>query len=106
MTEINLRQGLEHGMQFNSYVNKGGTSALFLIVGVAAAPFGALASLSTLAGGLAPSLVRALRIRGVPSSVWPWLASKAIHASGVLNGPKTIFVSSDGRVISNMFLKR
>lgn len=98
----------EHGMQFNSYVNKEGTSALSLSVGGATAPFGALASLSTLAskiGGWAPSLVRALGFGGVPSSVGLGLASKAINASGVLNGPKTIFVSSDGRVISNMLLK-
>ncbi|NMN37178.1 DUF6443 domain-containing protein [Pedobacter sp. SG918] len=99
----------DHGMQFNSYVNKEGTSALSLSVGGAAAPFGALASLSTLAaniGGWAPSLVRALGFGGMPTSVGPGLASKAINASGVLNGSKVIFVSSNGRVISNMLPKR
>ncbi|WP_443946618.1 RHS repeat-associated core domain-containing protein [Pedobacter sp. AW1-32] len=99
----------DHGMQFNSYVNKEGTSALSLSVGGAAAPFGALASLSTLAtniGGWAPSLVRALGFGGVPTSVGPGLANKAINASGVLNGSKVIFVSSNGRVISNMLPKR
>uniref|UniRef100_A0AC34F7J8 Uncharacterized protein n=1 Tax=Panagrolaimus sp. ES5 TaxID=591445 RepID=A0AC34F7J8_9BILA len=72
-------------------------------------PFGALASLSTLATkieGWAPSFVRALGFGGVPTSVGPGLASKAIAMSGVLNGPKTIFVSSNGRVISNMLGKR
>ncbi|MEH3111711.1 DUF6443 domain-containing protein [Pedobacter terrae] len=99
----------DHGMQFNSYVNKEGTSALSLSVGGAAAPFGGLASLSTLAtniGGWAPSLVRALGFGGMPTSVGPGLASKAINASGVLNGSKVIFVSSNGRVISNMLPKR
>lgn len=98
-----------HGMQFNSYVNKEGTSALSLSVGGAAAPFGALASLSTLAtkiGGWAPSFVRALGFAGMPTSVAPGLASKAINASGVLNGSKVIFVSSNGRVIFNMLPKR
>ncbi|WP_146186648.1 hypothetical protein [Pedobacter sp. HMWF019] len=83
----------EHGMQFNSYVNKEGASALSLSVGGAAAPFGALVSLSTLAtriGGWAPSLVRALGFGGAPTSIGPGLANKVFTTSGVLNGPKTI----------------
>ncbi|WP_322974048.1 RHS repeat-associated core domain-containing protein [Pedobacter sandarakinus] len=71
----------EHGMQFNSYVNDKGTTGLSLSLGGAAAPFGALTSLTTLAakiGGWAPSLVRALGFAGAPTSVSPGLLSKVI----------------------------
>ncbi|PTS94410.1 hypothetical protein DBR11_23425 [Pedobacter sp. HMWF019] len=98
----------EHGMQFNSYVNKEGTSALSLSIGGGAALFGAFASLSTLAAeirGWAPSLVRALGFGGVPTSVGPGLANKVFTMTGVPSETKTIYVSSNGRVISNMLAK-
>ncbi|MFN0290115.1 RHS repeat-associated core domain-containing protein [Pedobacter helvus] len=99
----------KHGMQFNSYVNDKGTTGLSLSVGGAAAPFGALTSLTTLAakiGGWAPSFVRALGFAGAPTSVSPGLLSKVIiPATGALSNTKTVFVSSNGRVISNMVPK-